>query len=132
MTHPPLARLTLYTRRMDEVAAFYTRHFGYTALAAPGDRIVELRPPGTGVTLNLHPMAKGQKAGQVLVKLVFETDDVAAFVARAAREGLVFGKPFRAGGYMFANAKVPAGNSISVTSRATAQLDLRPWPAADA
>ena len=127
MEFPPLARLTLYTRKTDEMVAFYAQHFGYRAFVAPGDRMIELRPPGDGVVLNLHPLAKGQKAGQVLVKLGFEVPDVPAFIARAAEHGLTFGKPFKADGYMFANAKDPAGNSISVTSRAHADLDLRPW-----
>lgn len=124
---PPLARLTLYTRRIDEMVAFYRDHFGYEALQEPGDRIVEMRPNGPGVILHLHPMAKGQKAGQVLVKLGFDVEDVEAFAAQAAKQGLVFGKPFRANGYLFANAKDPAGNSISITSRAWADLDLQPY-----
>ncbi|MEL7092919.1 MAG: VOC family protein [Pseudomonadota bacterium] len=127
MTHPPLVRLTLYTRKMDEMAAFYAAHFGYSAWSDPADRIVELRPPGTGAILHLHPLAKGQKPGQVVVKLGFEVEDVHAFIARAASRGLQFGKPFKGDGYLFANAKDPAGNSISVTSRGSAKLDLRPW-----
>ena len=132
MAYPPLARLTLYTRKMGEMVAFYGHHFGYTAWGAPDDRIVELRPPGAGVVLNLHPMAKGQKPGQVLVKLGFEVDDVEAFVAHAAKNGLIFGKPFKGDGYLFANARDPAGNSISVTSRGAADPDLVPWRLPDA
>ena len=132
MVHPPLLRLTLYTRKMEEMAAFYALHFGYTAWGDPEDRIVELRPPGQGAVINLHPMAKSQKPGQVLVKLGFEVDDVVAFVAMAAHKGLTFGKPFKGDGYLFANAKDPAGNSISITSRGVAQLDLAPWPPSDA
>lgn len=128
MSRPPLTRLTLYTRKIPEMVAFYGVHFGYQAFGAPGDRIVELRPPGPGVTLNLHPLAKGQKSGQVLVKLGFDVDDVIAFAATAAQNGLLFGKPFRGDGYLFANAKDPAGNSISITSRGRADLNLRPWP----
>lgn len=129
-TNPPLNCLTLYTRRLDEMVAFYCDHFGYQAYQEDGDRIVELRPPeATGVTLYLHPLAKSQKAGQVLVKLGFEVEDVPGFVTRAAENGLKFGKPFTANGYHFANAKDPAGNSISVTSRAFATLDLKPYDA---
>ncbi len=132
MSYPPLLRLTLYTRRMEEMVAFYALHFGYTAWGEAGDRLVELRPPGQGPVINLHALSKGQKAGQVLVKLGFEVEDVGAFIAKAAQNGLKFGKPFNANGYQFANAKDPAGNSISVTSRGAAQLDLQPWPVADA
>lgn len=127
MTHPPLNRLTLYTRRIDEMVAFYGTFFGYTAWQEPGDRIVELRPPGPGVILNLHPLAKSQKEGQVLVKLSFDVPDVPAFVENAAAQGLRFARPFKANGYVFANAKDPAKNSISITSRASASLDLQPF-----
>lgn len=127
LTKPPLARLTLYTRRIPEMVDFYSRHFGYEAFQEPGDRIVELRPKGAGVILHLHQMAKGQKAGQVLVKLGFDVEDVQAFALEAAKQGLHFGKPFKANGYLFANAKDPAGNSISITSRAWADLDLQPY-----
>lgn len=116
--HPPLARLTIYTKKMDEMVAFYTRHFGYVVHRDPEDRIVLLEPPGAGVTLQLHPAARSQKMGQVLVKLVFDVADVDGFCAAAAEAGLVFGKPFQADGYTFANAKDPSGNSICVSSRA--------------
>lgn len=122
-----LNRLTLYTRRIDEMVAFYGRHFGYHAYQEPGDRIVELQPSGSGAILQLHPLAKSQKEGQVIVKLGFDVEDVEAFVATAAAQGLKFAKPFKANGYMFANAKDPSKNNISVSSRAFASLDLQPY-----
>lgn len=124
---PTLTRLTLYTRRPAEMIAFYGTHFGYTAWQEPGDRIIELRPKGAGAILQLHALAKGQKEGQVLVKLGFDVEDVDAFLAEAAARGLKFGKPFVANGYKFANAKDPSKNSISVTSRAFARLNLEPY-----
>lgn len=124
---PPLGSLTLYTRKTDEMVAFYARYFGYQAFQEKGDRIVELRPPcAGGVILHLHPLAKSQKPGQVLVKLGFWVEDVETFAANAAKTGLMFGKPFKANGYLFANAKDPAQNPISITSRAFASLDLHP------
>jgi len=122
-----LSRLTLYTRRQDEMVDFYARFFGYTAWQEPSDRIIELRPSGAGVILQLHPLAKSQKEGQVIVKLTFDIEDVEAFCAEAAQNGLTFGKPFKANGYMFANAKDPAKNSVSVSSRAFADLALAPY-----
>lgn len=115
-----LGRLVLYTHNPDDLADFYARHFGYSARRRDNDRIVELRPPGAGVTLLLHPAAKGQKVGQVQVKLVFDVRDVAAFVILARTKGLFFGTLHQGNGYIFANAKDPAGNSISVSSRAFA------------
>ena len=114
---PPLSSLVLYTSRMDEMARFYVDLFGYSVHQSEGDRIVELRPPGTGITLLLHPMGKGRKQGQTLIKLVFATDDVPAFCAACQAKGLEFGPLHAADGYVFANAKDPAGNSVSVSGR---------------
>lgn len=99
------------------MSAFYRKHFGYSIQADPDDRIIELVPPQGGAILMLHPLAKSQKAGQVLVKLVFEVRDVDAFRDRADREGLKFGPSHKGDGYVFANAKDPSGNSISISSR---------------
>ncbi|WP_147111799.1 VOC family protein [Tateyamaria sp. syn59] len=114
---PPLSSLVLYTSKIDEMVQFYTDHFGYSAHIKEGDRIVELRPPGDGITLLLHPMGKGRKQGQVLVKLVFAINDVAGFCDTARAKGLEFGALHKADGYVFANAKDPAGNSVSVSGR---------------
>ncbi|APX13309.1 VOC family protein [Tateyamaria omphalii] len=114
---PPLSSLVLYTSKVEEMTQFYADHFGYTAHIEDGDRIVELRPPGPGITLLLHPMGKGRKQGQVLVKLVFAVEDVETFCDTARTNGLDFGSLHKADGYVFANAKDPASNSISVSGR---------------
>jgi predicted enzyme related to lactoylglutathione lyase len=116
-----LGRLVIYTKRIDAVSAFYGRHFGDTERRLEGDRIVELVPPGTGMTLMLHPMSDTRKEGQTLVKLVFDVPDVPAFCAAAKAQGLEFGSIHQADGYCFANAKDPAKNSIQVSSRAFVQ-----------
>ena len=114
----PLGRLVVYTHKIEDMAAFYSRHFGFEAVLHDGDRIVELRPRDGGVAILLHPASKGQKAGQSLVKLVFDVTDVEGFCAAARDAGLVFGPVHNAGGYSFANARDPSGNSVSVSSRA--------------
>lgn len=114
----PLGRLVVYTRKMEDMAAFYCRHFGFEAIAKDDDRIVELRPRNGGITLLLHPASKGQKIGQSLVKLVFDVEDVESFCATARQSGLVFGPLHTADGYSFANARDPSDNPISVSSRA--------------
>ena len=116
----PLTSITIYTRHIPEMVEFYSRHFGYTAFQRPGDRIIELRPPGVGTAIRLHPAGKAQKMGQVLVKLNFEVDDVAAFARAAKKRGLEFGPLHDGMGYVFANAKDPSGNSISISGRAAA------------
>ena len=52
-----LGRIILYTKRIDEMVAFYTVLFGYTRQDAPGDRIVELRPSTAEHT---NPAAPGR------------------------------------------------------------------------
>ncbi|WP_425248535.1 VOC family protein [Chelativorans salis] len=94
------------------------RVFRLRSRAANGDRIVELRPNGDGISILLYPAAKGQKEGQALVKLVFDVEDVPEFLRLASDKGLVFGPIHQADGYVFANAKDPSGNSVSVSSRA--------------
>jgi len=116
----PLGRIVIYTRKPEEMAAFYCRHFGFTAVRTEGDRILELVPRGAGAAILLHPAAAGQKAGQSLVKLVFDVEDVAEFCEKAAADGLIFGPLHQADGYVFANAKDPSGNSVQVSSRAFA------------
>lgn len=118
---PQLGRLILYVKDPDAVAAFYCTHFGYETRHLEGDRIVELVAQDGGANLLLHPLGAGRKAGQTLVKLVFDVADVAAFCESAAARGLAFGSIHSADGYSFANAKDPAGNSVSVSSRAFVQ-----------
>ena len=114
----PLGRLVIYTKDPDAMVDFYSRHFGYRAASRAGDRIIELVPPGAGAALLLHPAGQRQKMGQPLVKLVFDVADVPEFCAQAAENGLIFAKIHKADGYVFANAKDPSGNSVSVSSRA--------------
>ncbi|CTQ54386.1 hypothetical protein LP7551_02919 [Roseibium album] len=66
----------------------------------------------------LHKAGKGQKLGQVLVKLVFDVEDIPGFCKDAQSKGLNFGSIHEADGYTFANAKDPDGNSIQISSRA--------------
>ena len=111
-------RLILYTRRTEEMVAFYTAHFGYRAIVDPADRIVELNPDAGGTVLLLHPLAKGRKEGQTLIKLVFDVADVAAVRARLIAAGVEVGPVHEVPGYAFANLKDPAGNPLSISSRA--------------
>jgi predicted enzyme related to lactoylglutathione lyase len=116
-----LNRILIYTKRMSEMAAFYSQHFGYVVKQLPGDRIVELLPDEGGITIMLHPAAKSQKEGQALIKLVFDVADVDGFCRQAKAKGLDFGTVHQADGYAFANAKDPSNNSVSISSRAFAK-----------
>lgn len=112
----PLNAIVLYVRDVELCATFYAKHFGFRAVREAGDRIVEL--VGEGASLRLHPMGKGQKAGQALVKLSFDVRDVESFCAHARENGLEFGPLHKGAGYVFANARDPNGNPVQVTSRA--------------
>ncbi len=114
---PGLSHLVLYVKDIEAVEAFYGNLFGYRALRREGDRIVELIPDGPGAHLLLHQAAKSAKQGQAQTKLTFRVDDVVAFCAKADPAGALFGSLHDGGGYTFANAKDPAGNSVQVTSR---------------
>lgn len=114
-----LGRVIVYTRKTDEMVAFYRDHFGYRVLPSdPGDRIVELRPADGGAALLLHPAGKGQRQGQALVKLVFDVADVVASRAALIEAGLAVGPVHDAGGYGFANLKDPSGNPVQISGRA--------------
>jgi predicted enzyme related to lactoylglutathione lyase len=113
----PLGRIIIYTKRLEEVAEFYRKYFGFEILKLEGDRIVELVSQDAGSNILLHPMSEGRKDEQTLVKLVFDVEDVEAFCRDAESRGLKFGTIHQADGYSFANAKDPAKNSISVSSR---------------
>ena len=113
----PLGRVIIYTKRLEEVAEFYCKYFGFEVLRLEGDRIVELVSQGAGSNILLHSMSAGRKEGQTLVKLVFDVEDVDAFCRHAESRGLKFGAIHQADGYRFANSKDPAKNSISISSR---------------
>ena len=108
--------ILLYVKDVAAVSRFYETHFGFEAKHDPGDRLIELHQPG-GMKLMLHAASKGQKPGQSLVKLSFAVPDAAEYCAESLMRGLEFGPIHEADGYQFANAKDPAGNPISVSSR---------------
>ena len=129
-SQPVLGRILLYVRDIEAVARFYVLHFGFRIHREADDRIVELESPGgVGSNIMLHPLGRGRKIGQTVAKLVFDVPDVDAFCARAAEHGLAFGGIHKADGYVFANAKDPAGNSISVSSRVFRHNVARTAPA---
>jgi predicted enzyme related to lactoylglutathione lyase len=114
----PINRIVLYAQNVEETLAFYEKHFGFQASREAGDRIVELISRDGGANLMIHQAAKGQRGGQSTVKLVFDVADVEAFCLKSAKGGLEFGPIHQADGYVYANAKDPCKNPISVSSRA--------------
>lgn len=113
-----LNRIILYATDVEQTVAFYEKFFGFRAFREESDRIVELVAKDGGARLMIHQAGRAQKAGQSQVKLVFDVEDVEGFCARSKENGLVFSALHQGQGYVFANARDPARNSISVSSRA--------------
>lgn len=114
----PLGTIIIYARDMERTAAFYSRHFGFVTTGEVIEGLIELEPKQGGAGILIHQAAKSVKLGQVGVKLSFHVQDVLAFAAQAAKNGLKFGALHEANGYCFANAKDPDKNSVSISSRA--------------
>jgi catechol 2,3-dioxygenase-like lactoylglutathione lyase family enzyme len=115
---PPIARVILYVRDIPKVAAFYQRYFGLVPQPGATSGWLELASPSGGCGIALHQAAVSQKSGAAM-KLVFSVAEVPAFKIAAEEQGLKFGVIHDTGEHQFCNAKDPAGNSISISSRGT-------------
>lgn len=116
MDFPPITKLAIYVRDMPKIAAFYAKHFGFTATwSAKRDKAV-LKPAAGGCALVLLQASKGHRLGQSCVKIIFDVEDVAAVRAAQAKLGLKFGAIHHGLGYEFANARDPAKNLIQISS----------------
>jgi predicted enzyme related to lactoylglutathione lyase len=115
---PPIARVILYVRDIPKVAAFYQRYFGLVPQPGATSGWLELASPSGGCGIALHQAAASQKSGAAM-KLVFSVAEVPAFKVAAEKQGLKLGVIHDTGEHQFCNAKDPAGNSISISSRGT-------------
>ncbi|MCB9852525.1 MAG: VOC family protein [Phycisphaerales bacterium] len=115
MPVPSVSRVLLYVKDIEKVAQFYERHFRLSRIESNERGWLELTS-GSGCNIAIHQAAVSQKSGAA-IKIVFGVKDVAAFKAECAKAGLKFGAIHRANGIEFANAKDPAGNSISISNR---------------
>lgn len=116
MTAPLISRVILYVRDIPKVAAFYQSHFGFEPVPTKEKGWLELCSPAGGSSIALHQASKGQKRGSE-IKVVFWVEDVRKFRAEQEAKGLRFGVVHDTGKFQFSNAKDPAGNSISISSR---------------
>lgn len=111
-----IARIILYVKDIPKIAQFYERHFGMTPLPSQEKGWLELKGETGGCMIALHQAAKSQKSGAAM-KIVFAVKDVSKFKREREADGLKFGAIHDTGDFQFANAKDPAGNSISISSR---------------
>ncbi|MBV9551113.1 MAG: VOC family protein [Alphaproteobacteria bacterium] len=106
-----LARVILFTARIDEMRAFYGEVLGLKLLTdEKGWK--EFDAGGTRIALHSGPSSPGTKGP----KLAFFTKDVAATRAKLMAKGAKFGK---VGGapFFLCNGKDPDGNPIQLSSR---------------
>ena len=116
MDYPPITKLALYVRDMPKIAAFYAKHFGFTATwSAKRDKAV-LNPSAGGCAIVLLQASKGHRLGQSCVKIIFDVADVSAVRDAQAKLGLKFGTIHRGPRYEFANARDPAKNLIQISN----------------
>ena len=115
--NPPLGTIIIYARDMQQTATFYAKHFGFKTSGEVREGLIELGASKGGASILIHQAAVSIKLGQVGVKLSFHVEDLPAFIAEAAANGLKFGAVHQANGYSYANAKDPDKNSISISSR---------------
>jgi catechol 2,3-dioxygenase-like lactoylglutathione lyase family enzyme len=106
-----LARVILFTARMDEMAAFYGGVLGLKQVTdEKGWK--EFDAGGSRIALHSGPPSPGRKGP----KLAFFAKDVAAMraklTAKGARFGTVGGAPF-----FLCNGKDPDGNPIQLSAR---------------
>jgi catechol 2,3-dioxygenase-like lactoylglutathione lyase family enzyme len=111
-----LSRVVLYVRDIPKVADFYQRYFGFSPVAEPEEGWLELGPQQGGCCIALHQASAAQKRGSE-IKLVFAVEDVYRAKASFEAAGLKFGVVHELEEFEFCNAKDPAGNSISISSR---------------
>lgn len=118
---PPITRIILYVKNIPKVAGFYQRHFAMKPLPSTEKGWLELTSGNGGCNIALHQGAVTQKSGAA-IKIVFGVADVQTFVTERERAGLKFGPIHDTGEFQFANTKDPAGNSVSISSRAMKSL----------
>ncbi len=106
-----MARVILFTSRMDEMTAFYRDVLGLTLVTdVPGWR--ELDAGGVRIALHSGPPSPGKKGP----KLTFLAKDVAGLRATLVRRGAKFGKVSE-GGFQLCNGRDPDGNPIQLSNR---------------
>lgn len=112
-----LNRIIIYAKDMQKMAVFYEKHFAFESNHLKDEKEIELNPLNGGMQIIILQADKSTKRGQVIMKLVFDVEDIEGFVAKAKLEGLDF-KLHKANGYFYANAKDPEKNNVQVSARA--------------
>jgi catechol 2,3-dioxygenase-like lactoylglutathione lyase family enzyme len=107
-----LARVILFTRQIDVMAAFYTNIFDLEPVSKePGWQ--EFSAGGVNLALHSGPPSPGSKGP----KLVFHASDVAAMRETLVARGARFGKVRQGEHLCLCDGKDPDGNPIQLSNR---------------
>ncbi len=107
-----LARIIFFTDRIDEMTAFYRRHFGLE-LVTDEPEWKELDAGGCRIAL--HAGSKG-KPNSRTPKIAFKCDDVPAKREQLVDSGVAMGKLW-AGKISFSDGVDPDGNAFQISNR---------------
>lgn len=106
-----MARVILFTSRMDAMSKFYGEVLGLKQITnEKGWR--EFAAGGTRIALHSGPSSPGRKGP----KIVFHAGDVAALRKKLVARGANFGK-VREGEFCLCDGKDPDGNPIQLSNR---------------
>lgn len=107
-----MARVILFTARMDAMSEFYGKVLGLRQVTdEKGWK--EFAAGGARIALHSGPASPGRK-GQ---KIVFHAKDVAAARSKLVAKGARLGKVRRAGDFHLCDGKDPDGNPIQLSDR---------------
>jgi predicted enzyme related to lactoylglutathione lyase len=120
----PIARVILYVRDIEKVAAFYQKHFGLRPLPGAEDGWLEIGSRSGTCSIALDRAGASQKRGSE-IKIVFAVKDVRKFRAEREAAGLKLGVVHKSRDHEFCNARDPAGNSIQVSSRGMSSRGIK-------
>jgi len=107
-----MARVILFTARMDEMARYYGEVLGLPQVSnEKGWR--EYSAGTANIALHSGPSSPGRKGP----KIVFHADDVAALRAALIGRGASFGKVRQGEQFCLCDGKDPDGNPVQLSSR---------------
>jgi len=108
-----MARVILFTPRMEEMARFYGEVLGLKLISSEsGWR--EFAAGGVGIGLHSGPASPGRKGP----KIAFQAADVAALREKLMARGARFGKVRTGDTFCLCDGKDPDGNPIQISGRA--------------
>jgi hydroxymethylpyrimidine/phosphomethylpyrimidine kinase len=116
----------IYTTRLGRALAFYRDALGFKVVDEYPGAYARLKSPGSGTTIALHVLDRGQKMRPLTegLRLYFEVGDIDAFCGRLAKRGVRFMQlpedmPW---GWRHAYLRDPDGHEISLYRAGRARL----------